>query len=61
TNALVSKVVIKSGRVEGVMYAHDGAWWLIAPPGLLIVMTVCAFNFIGDGLRDAFDVKFGGR
>ncbi|GAB3912190.1 GMC family oxidoreductase N-terminal domain-containing protein [Kibdelosporangium lantanae] len=24
TNALVSKVVIKSGRVEGVMYAHDG-------------------------------------
>lgn len=46
---------------DGLTYAHDGAWWLILPPGLLIVMTVCAFNFIGDGLRDAFDVKFGGR
>ncbi|MET0134221.1 MAG: ABC transporter permease [Kibdelosporangium sp.] len=46
---------------DGLTYAHDGAWWLIAPPGLLIVLTVCAFNFIGDGLRDAFDVKFEGR
>ncbi|CAM4038467.1 ABC transporter permease [Kibdelosporangium persicum] len=46
---------------EGLTYAHDGAWWLILPPGLLIVMTVCAFNFIGDGLRDAFDVRFEGR
>jgi peptide/nickel transport system permease protein len=46
---------------DGLTYAHDGAWWLILPPGLLIVATVCAFNFIGDGLRDAFDVKFGGH
>ncbi|MFC0116153.1 ABC transporter permease [Kibdelosporangium aridum] len=46
---------------DGLTYAHDGAWWLILPPGLLIVMTVCAFNFIGDGLRDAFDVRFEGR
>jgi peptide/nickel transport system permease protein len=46
---------------DGLTYAHDGAWWLILPPGLAIVLTVCAFNFIGDGLRDAFDVKFGGR
>ncbi len=27
------------------------------PPGLLIFLTVIAFNFIGDGLRDAFDPK----
>lgn len=27
------------------------------PAGLLIVLTVLAFNFIGDGLRDAFDPK----
>lgn len=46
---------------DGLTYAHDGAWWLILPPGMLIVATVCAFNFIGDGLRDAFDVKFGGH
>lgn len=29
--------------------------WL--PPGICIVLTVLAFNFIGDGLRDAFDPK----
>ncbi|CAB1248018.1 ABC transporter permease [Clostridium sp. WLY-B-L2] len=29
--------------------------WLWFPPGIMIVITVLAFNFIGDGLRDAFD------
>ncbi len=29
--------------------------WL--PPGLCILLTVLAFNFIGDGLRDAFDPR----
>ena len=28
-----------------------------APPGLLILLTVLAFNFIGDGMRDAFDPR----
>jgi peptide/nickel transport system permease protein len=27
------------------------------PVGLLICFTVIAFNFVGDGLRDAFDPK----
>ncbi|MBI2609141.1 MAG: ABC transporter permease [Deltaproteobacteria bacterium] len=27
-------------------------------PGFLILMTVVSFNFIGDGLRDAFDPRF---
>ena len=26
-------------------------------PGLMIVITVLAFNFLGDGLRDAFDPR----
>lgn len=30
--------------------------WLLAP-GFVIVLTVVAFNFFGDGLRDAFDSK----
>lgn len=30
--------------------------WLIIP-GLFIVATVVAFNFLGDGIRDAFDAK----
>ncbi|QWF78419.1 ABC transporter permease [Amycolatopsis sp. CA-230715] len=42
---------------QGLSYTYDGYWWLVFPPGLLIVATVCAFNFIGDGLRDAFDVR----
>ena len=29
--------------------------WL--PVGILICATVIAFNFVGDGLRDAFDPK----
>lgn len=32
-------------------------WWLIFFPGLFIFLTVLAVNFIGDGLRDAFDPK----
>lgn len=29
--------------------------WLVLFPGMLISITVLAFNFVGDGLRDAFD------
>jgi peptide/nickel transport system permease protein len=42
---------------KGITYTFDGAWWLILPPGLAIVLVVCAINFLGDGLRDAFAVK----
>lgn len=31
--------------------------WLWLPPGIMIILTVLAFNFIGDGLRDAFDPR----
>jgi peptide/nickel transport system permease protein len=31
-------------------------WLLFAPAGF-IILTVCAFNFLGDGLRDALDPK----
>ena len=27
------------------------------PPGIMLLLIVLAFNFIGDGLRDAFDPK----
>jgi peptide/nickel transport system permease protein len=33
-----------------------GAWWLIIPPGLAILATVCAFNFVGDWLREGRDI-----
>lgn len=31
--------------------------WLWLPPGLMILFTVLAINFVGDGLRDAIDPK----
>lgn len=31
--------------------------WLWMPPGICILVTIVAINFIGDGLRDAFDPK----
>jgi peptide/nickel transport system permease protein len=31
--------------------------WLIAIPGLLILITVLAFNFMGEGLREALDPR----
>ncbi|CAG9609553.1 oligopeptide ABC transporter permease [Pseudoneobacillus rhizosphaerae] len=33
------------------------AWWFTLFPGLMILITVLSFNFVGDGLRDAFDPK----
>ena len=33
------------------------AWWVVTFPGLMILMTVLAFNLLGDGLRDALDPK----
>ncbi len=32
-------------------------WFIWIPAGVLIVLTVLGFNFVGDGLRDAFDPK----
>ena len=33
------------------------AWWVVTLPGLAILITVMAFNLMGDGLRDALDPK----
>lgn len=37
-----------------IMLKH---WWYPLFPGLMILITVLSFNFIGDGLRDALDPK----
>mgnify|MGYP001233701701 CR=1 FL=1 len=34
-----------------------GGWWISTFPGLAIVLTVVAFNLVGDGLRDALDPR----
>ena len=36
---------------------YDVAWWLMVFPGGFLIVTTLAFNLLGDGLRDAFDVR----
>jgi peptide/nickel transport system permease protein len=33
------------------------AWWISVMPGIAIMLVVLAFNTLGDGLRDVFDVS----
>ncbi len=42
---------------QGVNYVYAGYWWEIWPAGICIVALVVAFNLIGDGLRDAVEVR----
>jgi peptide/nickel transport system permease protein len=35
----------------------DFAWWLAFFPGLAILFTIMAYNFVGEGLRDAVDPR----
>jgi peptide/nickel transport system permease protein len=42
---------------DGLNYVYSGYWWLIYPAGFFIVITVLAFNFVGDAMRDALDVR----
>lgn len=37
----------------------DVAWWLMVFPGIFLLLTVLAFNLVGDGLRDALDPRTG--
>lgn len=39
------------------VYVMTNYWFVWIPAGMLILITVLGFNFIGDGLRDAFDPK----
>lgn len=42
---------------DGSSYIFAGYWWQIYPVGILIVVVVVAFNFVGDALRDLLDVR----
>lgn len=39
------------------MQVMKTCWWIWIPAGVCILLTVLGFNFVGDGLRDAFDPK----
>ena len=47
--------MIEAGANPEVL--RSGFWNMWIPAGICIVLAVLAFNFIGDGLRDAFDPK----
>jgi peptide/nickel transport system permease protein len=42
---------------NGINFLFDGYWWQVYPPLIAIVLLVLAFNLVGDGLRDAFEVR----
>jgi dipeptide transport system permease protein len=43
--------------LAGALQYYQRAWWVLAFPGIAILLTVLAFNLLGDGLRDALDPK----
>ena len=43
--------------LAGALQYYQRAWWVLAFPGFAILLTVLAFNLLGDGLRDALDPK----
>jgi peptide/nickel transport system permease protein len=48
--------LLDAGRNALVNYPDTGVWYAFWP-GMLILLTVLSFNFIGDALRDAFDPR----
>jgi peptide/nickel transport system permease protein len=42
---------------SGLSSVYDGYWWQIFPAGIAIILVVISINFIGDALRDAFEVR----
>ena len=42
---------------NGISYLQDGYWWQVYPVGICIIVVVLACNVLGDGLRDALDVR----
>jgi peptide/nickel transport system permease protein len=42
---------------SGLDYIFDNYWWQIYPAGLCIVLTVVAFNLLGDAVRDTLEVR----
>lgn len=42
---------------QGINAVYNGYWWQIFPAGILIILVVIAINFIGDAMRDAFEVR----
>ena len=44
-------------NVASDAFVMTNFWFMWIPAGMLILLTVLGFNFVGDGLRDAYDPK----
>ncbi len=42
---------------EGARFITSGDWWLVAFPGLALMLSVLCFNLLGDGMRDILDPR----
>ena len=38
-------------------FVLQNKWWMVVFPSLALLLTILAVNFLGDGMRDAFDPK----
>jgi peptide/nickel transport system permease protein len=45
------------GQAQDIKIFMLNFWWLLTP-GAAIILTVIAFNLLGDALRDAVDPRF---
>ena len=51
------RIISWGGMLAGGRSVLRVAWWVAFFPGLAIFIIMLAFNFFGDGLRDALDVR----
>jgi peptide/nickel transport system permease protein len=42
---------------QGTTYLLDGYWWEVYPAGFVIMLTVLAFNLVGDALASSLDAR----
>lgn len=42
---------------DGLNYLFDGYWWLVYPPAVVLIITVVAFNLIGDAIHNSLDLR----
>ena len=42
---------------QGSSFLLDGYWWEVYPAGIMIMVTVIAFNLAGDALRETIDTR----
>jgi peptide/nickel transport system permease protein len=53
----VAATTVTWGSVLSNARGETSAWWLAVFPGLMIFLTVVAYNLVGEGLRDALDPR----